>query len=63
MARVSPLAELALRVSNSKKENFTKDEIYNLIHDVIPYEMDSFNEAFESKDESYFGMFTKEVYV
>jgi hypothetical protein len=61
MARVSPLSELVLRVSESKKKTFTKEEIYDLIKNIVDYEIDSFDEAFQSNNGSYFSMFSKDV--
>ena len=61
MARVSQLAELLLQVSESKKKTFTKEDIYTLIRGVVDYEIDSFDEAFQSNDGSYFTMFTDNV--
>jgi hypothetical protein len=61
MARVSPLAELILRVSESKKETFTKDDIYDLVKSIVDYEIDSFDEAFQSNNGSYSTMFSKNI--
>ena len=61
MARVSPLAELYLRLGESRKESFSKDDVIHIIREILPYEKDCFNEAFEAEDGMYDTMFNTNI--
>ena len=61
MARVSPLAELYLRLGESRKESFSKEDVTDIIREILPYEKDCFNEAFEAEDGMYDTMFNTDL--
>ena len=51
MSRISPLIELYLRVDESRIKSFSKEDIYDIIREILPYEREMFNEAFESEED------------
>jgi len=51
MSRISPLAELYLRINDSRIKSFSKDDIIDIIREILPYEREMFNEAFESEED------------
>lgn len=56
--RVSPLAELFLRLGETRGDSFSREQVRDMIRDLIDYEEECFNDA---KSGSYRKMFSRRV--
>lgn len=57
MSQVSPLIELHFRVQENRKSQFSKEDIANMIRELLPYEEQCFDDISESEGLTYRGMF------